>query len=274
MFEGFEHLSRCFCEKSPAEKRRLMAELDPDNEKLLHQLSETPVDDPVRPPQQSVGYPEKPTLVDARQLPKRSLRHKHGRGAFFHAICHIEFTAINLALDAALRFPGMPIDYYRDWLQIAKEEAAHFGMVVQHLGDIGYCYGDFDAHDGMWQLAERTSHDILMRMALVPRVLEARGLDVTPAMIERLQQAKDLPGAALLKQIYEDEIQHVAAGTRWLQFAAKLRGLDPERVFFDFVQQEFGQLRLNQFNQAGRLQAGFSPSELKKLKHGKTHSSL
>ena len=127
------------------------------------------------PGQGALGYPSSPNLVDSRRLPKRSLSNAHGHGAFFHAICHIEFTAINLALDAALHFPGMPDAYYADWLRIAKEEAIHFELLQKHLANIGYQYGDFDAHDGMWQLAERTSHDVLMRMRLVSRLLEARG---------------------------------------------------------------------------------------------------
>lgn len=265
MYASLAQLYDCFREKSPAAKVGLLAGLD-DKDPRLAQTLATATKDVTRAPEQTeVGYPTRPMLVDARKLPKRSLASVDGRGAFFHAICHIEFTAINLALDAVLRFPGMPEAYYADWLRIAKEEALHFDLLQNHLAKIGFRYGDFDAHDGMWQLAERTSHDVMLRMGLVPRVLEARGLDVTPPMIERLQQAGDDSGASLLARIYADEIGHVAAGTRWFNYAAHERGMDPEDAFVDIVEQEFGKLRLNQFNQEGRLLAGFTQQELERI---------
>ena len=265
MYASLAQLYDCFREKSPAAKVDLLNGLDDKDPRLAQILSRAGSNAVQVPAQSEVGYPAQPVLVDARRLPKRSLASKSGRGAFFHAICHIEFTAINLALDAALRFPGMPEAYYADWLRIAKEEALHFDLLQKHLAEIGFRYGEFEAHDGMWQLAERTAHDVLLRMGLVPRVLEARGLDVTPPMIERLKQAGDANGAALLARIYADEIGHVAAGTRWFNYAAHERGMDPEDAFVDIVEQEFGKLRLNQFNQEGRLLAGFTQHELERI---------
>ncbi|MEM7466323.1 MAG: DUF455 family protein [Pseudomonadota bacterium] len=178
--DSIEYLSRCYREIVPSKKISLMVELDAGANSLHEELRICPRDGTSVPNQASVGFPSRPKLVDAKELPKRALSTDEGRGAFFHAICHIEFTAINLAIDAALRFSAMPFDYYRDWLQIAKEEAIHFGLLRDHLNALGYDYGDFDAHDGMWQLAQRTADDVILRMALIPRVLEARGLDVTP----------------------------------------------------------------------------------------------
>ncbi|MGR8947009.1 MAG: ferritin-like domain-containing protein [Gammaproteobacteria bacterium] len=265
MSESINHLAQCFREQDPRDKLRLMAGLDVTDAKMLATLQRPVLKGSNWPSRQDVGYPDAPQLVDARSLPKRSLSTVEGRGAFFHAICHIEFTAINLALDAAIHFSEMPLDYYRDWLQIAQEEATHFEMLNNHLAQIGFQYGDFDAHSGMWELAERTAHDLLLRMALVPRVLEARGLDVTPPMIERLQRAGDLPGAKLLRQIYEDEIAHVAAGTRWFNYIATERGLNPEQAFQQAVKDEFGVLRGKTLNREGRLLAGFTESELECL---------
>ena len=133
------------------------------------------------------GRPDKPNLVHPRDLHRRSLATPVGKAALVHAVAHIEFNAINLAMDAVCRFPGMPRDYYADWVRIAGEEALHFSLLERRLGDMGHAYGDFPAHDGLWDMARRTAHDPLVRMALVPRVLEARGLDVTPGMIERLR---------------------------------------------------------------------------------------
>lgn len=261
-------LSQCFCEKSPKRKIFLINSLNVNSEDLLNGLIKREADNVIFPRLNEVGVPDLPRLVPAKNLPKRTLMNMHGRGAFFHAICHIEFTAINLALDAALRFSGMPAQYYSDWLRIAQEEAAHFAMLSSHLGEIGFEYGDFDAHDGMWQLAERTAHDVVLRMALVPRVLEARGLDVTPSMIKRLELVDDINGAAILKRIYTDEIKHVEAGTRWFTYAARARGLQPEEAFHQAVTQEFGTLRTNKLNWEGRRLAGFTEAELLRLSEG------
>ncbi|MFT4563123.1 MAG: uncharacterized ferritin-like protein (DUF455 family) [Gammaproteobacteria bacterium] len=209
-----------------------------------------------------VGRPALPQLVDPRELPRRKLGSQLGHGAFVHAICHIEFTAINLALDAAVRFDGMPDDYYRDWISVAAEEAEHFSLLQCHLNSIGYVYGDFTAHDGLWDMAERTSGDVLRRMALVPRVMEARGLDVTPDMIVRLRSVGDLAGAAILEKILDDEIGHVAIGSRWFAWLCATRGLNQQDTFTEIVAAELGNVRTNRLNRSARLAAGFSESEL------------
>ncbi|MBV8465152.1 MAG: ferritin-like domain-containing protein, partial [Burkholderiales bacterium] len=135
---------------------------------------------PVAPPLQP-GRPATPVLVAPQSLTPRKLGSIEGRAALVHAIAHIEFNAINLALDAACRFPAMPRDYYGDWIRVAAEEAGHFRLLNDHVNGLGYAYGDFPAHNGLWEMAEKTAGDVLARMALVPRLLEARGLDVTPA---------------------------------------------------------------------------------------------
>lgn len=268
MTDYLEILSCCFQEKSADRKVELMQQLKTDDLDLLKALQNPQKHGVELPAISAAGTPDLPVLVAAKDLPKRSLATQAGRGAFFHAICHIEFTAINLALDAALRFSGMPMGYYSDWLNIAGEEARHFSMLLSHLNGLGYGYGDFVAHDGMWQLAERTAHNVTLRMALIPRVLEARGLDVTPPMIKRLELMKDTPGAAILKQIYKDEIRHVEAGTRWFNFAATAAGLEPEQAFQKAVRDEFGSLRANKLNREARLLAGFTESELIQLGGG------
>ena len=261
-------LSQCFRGKSPESKIALINRLNANDEDMLKGLVNREPRNGNFPSLSEVGIPALPRLVAAKNLPKRTLMNVRGTGAFFHAICHIEFTAINLALDAALRFAGMPSEYYSDWLHIAKEEASHYSMLHSHLVGIGFEYGDFDAHDGMWQLAERTAHDVVLRMALVPRVLEARGLDVTPPMIKRLELVGDLEGASILKRIYADEIKHVEAGTRWFNYAARACGLDPEQAFQQAVREEFGTLRANKLNREARLLAGFTEAELLQLSDG------
>jgi uncharacterized ferritin-like protein (DUF455 family) len=211
------------------------------------------------------GIPARPQLVDPREVPRRSLGSRAGHAALIHAVCHIEFSAINLALDAIARFAGMPADYYRDWVRVAAEEAEHFCLISNHLATLGYAYGDLPAHAGLWHTAERSAHDVLVRMALVPRVMEARGLDVTPDMIERLQSIDDHAGAAILTRILEDEVGHVAVGSRWFRYACAERGLPAEETFHALVRRELGGLRASVINRDARLAAGFSTDELDRL---------
>jgi len=210
----------------------------------------------------AVGRPNKPALVDPRDLPRRQLGTREGHAAFVHAICHIEFTAINLALDAVVRFEDMPALFYADWLAVAADEARHFSMLAEHLATLGYGYGDFDAHNGLWDMAERTADDVLRRMALVPRVMEARGLDVTPGMIVRLRAIGDEAGARILEHILDDEIGHVAIGSRWFNALCKARDLDPVLTFMELVRAELGTPRTSTINRPARLAAGFSDLEL------------
>ncbi|MGH8457425.1 MAG: ferritin-like domain-containing protein, partial [Stenotrophobium sp.] len=174
---------------------------------------------------------------------------------------HIEFNAINLALDASWRFRGMPEDYYRDWLSVAQDEARHFLMLRARLAELGYAYGDFSAHNGLWEAAEKTRHDVLVRMALVPRVLEARGLDVTPGMIDRLQALGDTATMRILSVILQEEVRHVAIGTRWFRHLCAERGLDSTQTFTRLLEQYNMRIRLP-LNRVARAAAGFDEREL------------
>ncbi len=247
---------RCLETRDPQEKCTLVAALPGDPGTLSRPLSL-----PAAP-----GRPQRPALVDPRQLPRRQLGSQSGHAAFVHAICHIEFTAINLALDAAVRFCAMPAAYYADWIGVAKEEAIHYSLLEQHLRTLGFAYGDFVAHDGLWDMARRTADDILRRMALVPRVMEARGLDVTPPMIRRLNAIGDAAGAAILERILADEIGHVAIGSRWFASVCRDRGLDPAATFAELVSCELGTLRGAAMNYPAREAAGFSAAELDALR--------
>lgn len=211
------------------------------------------------------GRPTQPQLVSPKQLPARSTGNQAGRTTLMHAIAHIEFNAINLAWDAAYRFRGMPEQYYRDWIKVAADEAYHFGLVCAYLAKHGCAYGDYPAHDGLWEMAIRTRHDVMVRMALVPRGLEARGLDVTPAMIQKFEAAGDQDGARILNIIYQDEIGHVEAGSRWFKYCCAQRGLDARLTFCALIAEFFkGELR-GPYNRSARLQAGFDPEELQML---------
>lgn len=217
------------------------------------------------PPQPLPGRPDQPHLVNPQSLPRRSPATAEGRAALMHAICHIEFNAINLALDAIWRFAQMPPAYYRDWLQVAQEEAQHFQMVRAHLREQGHDYGDFEAHDGLWELAERTAHDVLARMALVPRTMEARGLDATPPIQSKLRQAGDVRAVAILDVILREEVGHVAIGNRWFNHLCTQRGLEPLQTYATLAQMHKAPKLKRPFNLSARAAAGFSPAELQAL---------
>ncbi len=208
------------------------------------------------------GRPTRPQLVPTLQVPKRSPFTTDGRAALLHAIAHIEFNAINLALDACWRFAGMPAAYYRDWLQVAAEEALHFTLLRAHLQTLGFDYGDFDAHDGLWSMAERTAGDVLARMALVPRTLEARGLDATPPLQAKLARAGDTCAVEILDIILRDEIGHVEIGNRWYRQLCRERGLDPVAIYPGLATQYQAPRLRPPFNLSARGAAGFSAEEL------------
>ncbi|MDN3921713.1 ferritin-like domain-containing protein [Roseateles violae] len=208
------------------------------------------------------GRPERPRLVPTLQVPKRSPFTTEGRAALIHAIAHIEFNAINLALDAVWRFAGMPAEFYRDWLRVAAEEALHFGLLHEHLRGLGFDYGDFDAHDGLWTMAERTAGDVLARMALVPRTLEARGLDATPPLQAKLARAGDQRAVEILDVILRDEVGHVQIGNRWYRQLCRERGLDPIALYPALVARYEAPRLRPPFNLAAREAAGFSPEEI------------
>ena len=211
------------------------------------------------------GRPPVPELVAPRLVQHRSMRTVEGRAALIHALAHIEFNAINLALDAIWRFPAMPAAYYADWLKVAAEEALHFSLLAAHLQTLGFGYGDFSAHNSLWDMAEKTSGDILARIALVPRTLEARGLDASPAVRAKLAQAGDIEAANILDVILRDEIGHVAIGNRWYGWLCETRGLDPIGTYAALTVQYKAPPMRGPFNLDARRLAGFTEQELAAL---------
>ena len=213
-------------------------------------------------PTEAARFPEKPWLVDPRELPKRKLNSPEGKVALLHAVAHIEFSAIQLAWDHLYRFRDMPRQYFLDWLGVAEEEAIHFELLRGRLREFGAEYGDLPAHAGLWNIARETAYDVLARMALVPRFMEARGLDVTPGMIAKLQNVGDAGSVEILERILHDEVGHVALGSQWFQWICKQRGLNPEPEYFRLIDRHMqGQAR-GPFNLELRRQAGFSDAEL------------
>ena len=193
------------------------------------------------------------------------MRTTEGRAALIHALAHIEFNAINLALDAVWRFARMPDGYYIDWLRVASEEALHFTLLSSHLQTFGFAYGDFSAHNSLWDMAEKTSSDVLARMALVPRTLEARGLDASPAVRSKLAQAGDVAAAEILDIILRDEIGHVAVGNRWFGWLCQSRGLEPVSTYARLAEHYKAPQPRGPFNMDARRAAGFTEAELAAL---------
>ena len=214
---------------------------------------------------QAPGRPARPLLIHPARVPRRRLGTPAGRAALIHALAHIEFNAINLALDAIAQFPNLPAAYYFDWLQVAAEEAHHFELLVARLATLGHGYGDFSAHDGLWEVAAKTRHDPLARMALVPRILEARGLDVTPGLQARLQAVGDVESAAILEIVLRDEIGHVAIGNQWFAFLCRQRGCAPSATFLALCTTHAIKPPHPPFNLPARRAAGFDDVELSAL---------
>lgn len=214
-------------------------------------------------PIKHVGFPDRPTLLAPRNMPNRKLTSPEGVAAFFHAIAHVEFVAIYLAWDILYRFRGMPEQFYKDWLQVADEEAQHFELIRTHLQVLNIEYGDLPAHGGLWDHARDTHDDLLARLAMVPRCMEARGLDVTPAIIEKFTHLGDQASVDLLTRILTDEVGHVALGSKWFDFVCKKRDLEPESTYQAMITQYYiGGKPKGPFNKALRLRAGFSNAEL------------
>lgn len=211
------------------------------------------------------GLPANLNHVPPIELPRRSLHTKTGHAAFIHALTHIEFSAINLALDIIVRFQDLPRQFYDDWIRVAAEEAMHFAMLRERLASLGYEYGAFPVHNGLWETAEKTSHDILLRLALVPRMLEARGLDVTPAMINRLLAIKDKETARVLEKILQDEIGHVSIGSHWFNYICQERNINADATFVDLLKTNAGKQIRKPLNHEARRMAGFSEKELADL---------
>lgn len=227
------------------------------------ELNAESLSEPIRIP--NPGRPDKPHLVSPIKVPKRGFKSKQGLVRLAHAIAHIEFNAINLALDAVYRFRRMPHDYVSDWLKVAAEESSHFLMLAQYLEENGSCYGDYAAHNGLWEMALKTDHDVMVRMALVPRVLEARGLDVTPGMIAKLRNVGEQRLVDILEIIHQEEIGHVLIGTRWFSYACQQRGLSPRMVFTELLHEYMNGIIQGPFDHDSRIQAGFSEDEMQQL---------
>lgn len=233
---------------------------------LVQAHADTPLD-ALRALQASVTIPGRPCvqLVPPAGLRLRSVHTVEGRAVLLHALAHIEFNAINLALDVVWRFNGMPEAFYREWMGVAQEESLHFQLLETHLMTLGYRYGDFPAHDGLWEMAERTQHDVLARLALVPRTLEARGLDASPAVRHKLASGGDPKGAAIIDVILRDEIGHVAIGNHWYRWLCSERSLEPVQTYAQLAAQYRAPKLKGPFNIEARLAAGFKPEEIAAL---------
>ena len=211
---------------------------------------------PVRP-----ARPPRPLLLPPRDMPRRRAGGSlAGRIALLHALAHIELNAIDLAWDLVARFTDqqLPRGFYDDWVAVAAEEAKHHTLVAARLAELGAAYGDLPAHDGLWEAAQTTAGDLLARLAVVPLVLEARGLDVTPAMIARLNRFGDARSAAILQVIYDDEIGHVAIGLRWFAWLCAGRGAEPIATYQRLVRRHFKGMLKPPFNHGGREAAGLA----------------
>jgi uncharacterized ferritin-like protein (DUF455 family) len=219
----------------------------------------------IAPPLGIPGRPVKPSLVAPKAIKKMALTTLEGRAALLHALAHIEFNAIDLALDIVWRFSGLPEQFYRDWVRIAQEEARHFSLLREHLRSLGFDYGDFDAHNTLWEMAQKTQDDVLARVALVPRTLEARGLDASPAVRNKLISVGDRKAGEILSIILKDEIGHVAAGNHWYRWICTQRQLDPISTYAGLVAHYEAPKLLPPFNLAARRLAGFDETELQQL---------
>jgi uncharacterized ferritin-like protein (DUF455 family) len=214
---------------------------------------------------------DRPILRPPKEMPKRRVfGSQAGRIALLHALAHIELNAIDLGWDIIARFSGedLPRAFFDDWVGVAAEEACHFELLANRLDDFSARYGDLPAHDGLWEAAAATDDDLLARLAVVPLVLEARGLDVTPEMVARLERVGDMPSAEILRRIYRDEIGHVAIGLRWFDHLCRTRGLVPEEVFQDRVKRCFKGGLKPPFNREARAAAGFPPHYYEPLAAG------
>jgi uncharacterized ferritin-like protein (DUF455 family) len=257
----FEQALDCLLLEEP--KHKVDATMALQKDWLAGKLIKKPLDEVI--PLPVPGRPQSPELVDARDVPRRNFSSLRGRLTLVHAIAHIEFNAINLALDAVYRFQDMPEQYYTDWVRVAAEEAKHFTLLSDYLESHGMSYGDLPAHNGLWEMAVKTDFDVLVRMALVPRVLEARGLDVTPGMIRKLQATGDTRLIDILQIIFDEEIGHVKIGSYWYKSLCDERQLEPEQTFLKLIEKYMQGAKFGPFETEARLEAGFSSEEMKSL---------
>jgi uncharacterized ferritin-like protein (DUF455 family) len=211
------------------------------------------------------GRADRPLLVPHTQLKAKSMATPEGRAMLVHSVAHIELNAIDLALDVVWRFTCMPEAFYTDWVRIAQEEAKHFLLLREHLVSLGFDYGDFPAHNTLWDMAQRTQGDLLARIGIVPRTMEARGLDASPGVKNKLVSVGDHRAGEILDIILQDEIGHVAAGNRWYRYLCEQRGLDPVHTYAELITQYDAPKLRPPFNMPARQSAGFSPEELQLL---------
>lgn len=260
----YDHLLAALLSRDAGEKCRLTEELQQN----AHQVSDEGKEGAAPPADFSrAGLPERLVLVPPSQVTPRKMHTREGYAAMLHAICHIEFNAINLALDAAYRFRTLPAAFVRDWIRIAAEEALHFRLMRERLHEQGFDYGDFEAHGHLWDMAYKTAYDPLLRMALVPRVLEARGLDVTPAIRAKVAQKGDTATCEVLDIIYRDEVGHVKTGNAWYQYLCRARGLEPLSLFRSLLARYDMFIFRGYVNLEARERAGFSRFEMDMLQN-------
>ena len=254
-----EQALNCLAMTAPAAKSEAVAAL---HQAHLNQEIALNTCAHLKPQQPIPGLPSKPNLVSPKDVKRRAMTTVEGRAAMIHALAHIEFNAINLALDAVWRFTDMPVQYYADWLKVAAEEAYHFTLLNAHLQKLGFQYGDFNAHGSLWEMAEKTTEDVLARMALVPRTMEARGLDASPSLRAKLAQAGDMEAAAVLDIILRDEIGHVLIGNYWFNYLCHQRNLEAISAYANLAVQYEAPTPRKPFNHSARLAAGFTEAEL------------
>jgi uncharacterized ferritin-like protein (DUF455 family) len=246
-------------EADPGRKAALALALRPDQGEVDAQA--VLVEPPGLP-----GRPARPPLVPQAGLSPRSVGTREGRAALLHALAHIEFNAIDLAADIVWRFPGLPEVFYRQWLGVAREEALHFSLLREHLQQsLAHDYGDFPAHNALWDMAERTRGDLLARLALVPRTLEARGLDAAPPIRDRLISVGDHRAGEILALILRDEVGHVALGNHWYRWLCQARGLNPVAAYAELAARHGAPRLRGPFNLEARRLAGFEEAELAAL---------
>ena len=252
-----QHSLAVLLEVDPWQKAALALELDT--------VEGVGADEVIAEPDGIPGRPARPELVAHTEVKQRSVKSPEGLAALMHALAHIEFNAINLAADLTWRFAGMPDAFYLDWAKVAREEAYHFGLLSDRLVELGFAYGDFPAHNALWTMAEKTRHDLLARIALVPRTLEARGLDASPAIRNKLVSVGDRRGAEILDIILRDEIGHVAIGNHWYGVLCAQRGLEPIATYAELAERHGAPRLRGPFNLEARRAAGFSEEELLRL---------
>lgn len=247
----------------------VLLQANPDQKAALARATDaqaaTGADQALTEPRGIPGRPARPLLVAHNGLQQRSMATREGRAALLHALAHIELNAIDLAADAIWRFAGMPDAYYRDWTGVMQEEALHFQLLRDHLATLGCAYGDLPAHNALWDMAERTRHDVLARVALVPRTLEARGLDASPGVRNKLHGVGDHAAAAIVDTILADEIGHVAIGNHWYRWLCAERGLDPIDTYAALTREHLAPHLRGPFNLPARRAAGFTDAELAAL---------